>query len=88
MSNARFNLLERRFCKIASGARRSPASFGTSMRQIFHWLARSKRGATAIEYGLIAALVAVACMTAITSVADNTIGMWGYVKTNIVPKEE
>ncbi|MCG6119933.1 MAG: Flp family type IVb pilin [Blastomonas sp.] len=58
------------------------------MRHFFALLARSKRGATAIEYGLIAALIAVACMTAINSVAENTIGMWGYVKTNIVPKEE
>ncbi|MFN3473863.1 MAG: Flp family type IVb pilin [Blastomonas sp.] len=58
------------------------------MRRLFDQLAKSKRGATAIEYGLIVALVALACMTAINSVADNTIDMWGYVKTNIVPKEE
>lgn len=58
------------------------------MRLIFVQLAKSKRGATAIEYGLIVALVAIACMTAINSVADNTVGMWGYVKTNIVPKED
>lgn len=58
------------------------------MRQLFVQLARSKRGATAIEYGLIVALVAIACMTAINSVATSTIDMWGYVKTNIVPKEE
>ncbi len=58
------------------------------MRLIFVQLAKSKRGATAIEYGLIVALVAIACMTAINSVADNTVGMWGYVKTNIVTKED
>ncbi|AOG01758.1 MULTISPECIES: Flp family type IVb pilin [Blastomonas] len=58
------------------------------MRHFFAQLAKSKRGATAIEYGLIVALVAIACMTAINSVAGNTISMWGYVKTNIVPKEE
>lgn len=58
------------------------------MRQLFVKLARSKRGATAIEYGLIVALIAIACMTAINSVATSTIDMWGYVKTNIVPKEE
>lgn len=57
------------------------------MRQILVHLLGSKRGATAIEYGLIVALVAIACMTAINSVANGTIGMWGYVKSNIVPKE-
>lgn len=58
------------------------------MRRLFAQLAKSKRGATAIEYGLIVALVAIACMTAINSVADNTIGMWGYVKSNIVPQKD
>lgn len=58
------------------------------MRQIFVQLARSKRGATAIEYGLIVALVAIACMTAINSVANGTIGMWDYVEEKIVPQEE
>ncbi|MFN3819722.1 Flp family type IVb pilin [Blastomonas sp.] len=58
------------------------------MRLIFFRLAKSKRGATAIEYGLIVALIAIACMTAVNSVADNTISMWGYVKTNIVPKQD
>lgn len=58
------------------------------MRQIFVQLARSKRGATAIEYGLIVALVAIACMTAINSVADETIEMWDQVETKIVPEDE
>jgi len=31
-------------------------------------LFRNERGATAIEYGLIAALIAVACITALTTV--------------------
>jgi pilus assembly protein Flp/PilA len=33
-------------------------------------LLKSSRGATAIEYGLIAALIAVAAITAISSVGD------------------
>ena len=43
-------------------------------------LLRNERGATAIEYGLIAALIAVACITALTSVGTklsdkfNTVG--------------
>ena len=43
-------------------------------------LLRNERGATAIEYGLIAALIAVGCITALTSVGTklsekfNTVG--------------
>ncbi|HEU4877195.1 MAG TPA: Flp family type IVb pilin [Sphingomicrobium sp.] len=43
-------------------------------------LLRNERGATAIEYGLIAALIAVACITALTTVGTklsekfNTVG--------------
>lgn len=34
-------------------------------------LLKSESGATAIEYGLIAALIAVACITAITSIGTS-----------------
>ena len=34
-------------------------------------LARNEKGATAIEYGLIAALIAVAAITALTSIGGN-----------------
>ncbi|MEP7316310.1 MAG: Flp family type IVb pilin [Sphingomicrobium sp.] len=37
------------------------------MRRLFNLL-RDQRGATAIEYGLIAALIAVAAITAMTSI--------------------
>ncbi|MEO8619213.1 MAG: Flp family type IVb pilin [Sphingomicrobium sp.] len=37
------------------------------MRRLFN-LIRDERGATAIEYGLIAALIAVAAITAMTSI--------------------
>ncbi len=37
------------------------------MRRLFNLL-RDERGATAIEYGLIAALIAVAAITAMTSI--------------------
>lgn len=39
------------------------------MRNLFK-LIRDERGATAIEYGLIAALIAVAAITALTSVGS------------------
>lgn len=53
------------------------------MFQIIVKIARSKAGATAIEYGLIAALVAIAAMTAIQSVATSTTDMWNKVESEV-----
>jgi len=47
-------------------------------------LARSAAGATAVEYGLIVALIVVAAMVAIFSVADTTIEMWDAIARNVV----
>lgn len=41
-----------------------------------------RRGATAIEYGLIAALIAVFASGAIALFADAAIAMWNYISTN------
>ena len=43
--------------------------------------AEDQSGATAIEYGLIAALVAVGAIMAITSLGDNVRGMFNTVST-------
>ncbi|MGD2134030.1 MAG: Flp family type IVb pilin [Maricaulaceae bacterium] len=40
---------------------------------------RDDRGATAIEYGLLAALMAVALLVALENFADATIAMWERV---------
>ncbi|MBL8649260.1 MAG: Flp family type IVb pilin [Sphingopyxis sp.] len=40
---------------------------------------RSTKAATAVEYGLILALIFIAAMGAITSVGESTIGMWNNV---------
>ena len=42
-------------------------------------LARNDRGATAIEYGLIAALIAVAAITAMTAVGSKLTGTFTNV---------
>lgn len=47
-------------------------------------LVRSNSGATAVEYGLIVALIVIAAMGAIMSVADTTIGMWNGVAANVL----
>ena len=44
---------------------------------------RATSGATAIEYGLIAALIALAALGAITAFADGTVGKWNYIQTTV-----
>ena len=46
-------------------------------------LARNRRGGTAIEYGLIAALVVITMIATFTQVANTTVGMWGNVNTKM-----
>ncbi len=43
----------------------------------------NKKGATAIEYGLIAALIAVAAITAMTSLGSNLNATFTKVSTNL-----
>ena len=46
-------------------------------------LARNKKGATAIEYGLIAALIAVAAITAMSNLGGQLNTTFEKVKTNM-----
>ena len=43
----------------------------------------SDKGATAVEYGLILALIALAAIVAISGVANETVGMWGDVANHV-----
>ena len=47
-------------------------------------LLRDNRGATAIEYGLIVALIVIAIIGAVQSVANETNGLWATVKERIL----
>lgn len=51
----------------------------------FTWLdlARDEAGATAVEYGLIVALIVIAMITALDSLANATITMWTDVATDV-----
>ena len=49
----------------------------------FKRLLRDDRGATAIEYGLIVAMIAMAIIGAVKSVADENNGLWAIVKDNV-----
>jgi pilus assembly protein Flp/PilA len=42
-----------------------------------------RKAATAIEYGLIAALIVIAMISALSTVANVTIGMWGNVNNQV-----
>ena len=51
----------------------------------FKNLVRDEQGATAIEYGLIAALIAVAAITAMTSLGGTLSGTFANVNTKMAP---
>jgi pilus assembly protein Flp/PilA len=51
--------------------------------KIISKLFKNEQGATAIEYGLIAALIAVAAITAMTSLGNNLKNTFTKVSTNI-----
>jgi len=42
---------------------------------------RDEQGATAVEYGLILAMIVLAMMAALNGVANETIRLWGTVQT-------
>jgi len=47
-------------------------------------LIRDCRGATAIEYGLIVALIVIVMITALRGVADENTGMWAWVQNDVL----
>ncbi|MFB0873676.1 MULTISPECIES: Flp family type IVb pilin [unclassified Sphingobium] len=46
-------------------------------------LGRCERGATAVEYALIIAMIVLVMVAALTSVANKTIGMWNNVANEV-----
>ena len=53
------------------------------MLHLYNLLLRNKDGATAIEYGLIAALIAVAAVATMTTVGQNLSGVFGSVASSL-----
>ncbi len=53
------------------------------MRQILLALRRNRRGGTAIEYGLIAALVVMGAFLGFQNFANTTIRMWNNVSSTV-----
>ena len=50
------------------------------MRNLYR-LMRSTRAATAVEYGLVLALIFLAAVVAVGNVANSTSNMWGNVSS-------
>lgn len=55
----------------------------TRIGQTIASVIRDRRGATAIEYGLILAFVVIAMIVGLTALADSTTGMWNTVDTKV-----
>jgi pilus assembly protein Flp/PilA len=55
----------------------------SAIRKTLRKLGVDTRGATAIEYGLIAALIAIACVGGLKSLGGGSNGMWSRL-SNIV----
>lgn len=53
------------------------------MRQLLSRLAADRGGATAIEYGLIAAFIAVALVAALPSLRENVLGLFNGVSNQV-----
>ncbi len=53
------------------------------MISFFQRLIQNKRGATAIEYGLIVSLVVIACVAGMSQMAASTNGMWNNIATAV-----
>ncbi|PZU10460.1 MAG: Flp family type IVb pilin [Sphingobium sp.] len=46
-------------------------------------LSQCERGATAVEYGLILAMIFLAIIVAVSNVATKTVGMWNNVSNEV-----
>lgn len=55
----------------------------TAIRDILRTLSVCQRGATAIEYGLIAALIIIAMMGGLRAMGGGANGMWGKLNTSV-----
>ena len=52
-----------------------------AIRRMLRMLGANERGATAIEYGLIVALITVAAIGGMEALGGGSAGMWGKILT-------
>ena len=60
-----------------------PYAAKKAMIHVLRQLARSRRGATAVEYGLILSLVVLTMLAALQGLASTTTGMWNNVSDKV-----
>jgi pilus assembly protein Flp/PilA len=56
---------------------------GIEMQKLISQFLRNESGATAIEYGLIAALIAVVIIGAVSAVGTNLAGTFNNIASNV-----
>ena len=54
-----------------------------AIRRMLRRLGADRRGATAIEYGLLVGLIAIAMMAGLSSLGGGSQGMWGKISARI-----
>ena len=54
-----------------------------AIRRTMRRLLSDQTGATAIEYGLIAALIVIAMMGGLSAMGGGAMGMWGRIQSNV-----
>lgn len=54
-----------------------------AVRKRFRRLRSDKRGATAIEYGLIAGLIAMGLIAGLSALGGGANGMWGNISNDV-----
>ena len=54
-----------------------------AIRAMLRRLRADRRGATAIEYGLLAALIALGMLAGLSALGDGSTGLWGKVSTRV-----
>ncbi|KLE35366.1 Flp family type IVb pilin [Aurantiacibacter luteus] len=52
-------------------------------KTFFRRILEDTRGATAVEYGLIVALIVIAMITSLQGLANSTIDMWNGIETKV-----
>jgi pilus assembly protein Flp/PilA len=70
-------------CLALVGTGTASPGRGISMTRLFRRLAKDDKGATAIEYGLIAALIAVVLITALGTLGTNMSNQFNALSTKI-----
>ena len=56
---------------------------GTGRRADIRLLFHDTRGATAVEYGLILALIILAVISGVTALGDSVHGLWGNISDRV-----